>query len=263
LALLFALFVGSQAEGADDAWLSPLQTKGLTKSGVNFILDAEKPAMEKLREVRTLLADYDKAVARKVEAEQTSRELAQLAEWKSQLQDTVSGLNQLINEQGYQRLAAASSRGNGPQFQGGGTAGQSGHLQQLIQQRNVAQFRLAEVGSAQNSVEAQPTTTDVTALDDRVKKRREDLEAAVAEVRPMVDDVLKRYSELGSDPEVKAAVNVGERATRADLKLGPSEGFRTAVKTLEQAERKLTGKTPPTSKKRRQSGRSRGGSGAS
>ena len=61
-------------------------------------------------------------------------------------------------------------------------------------------------------------------------------------LRPMVDEVTKKYAELGADEAVKGALDVVKKASKLKLKLGPSDAFLAASKELDGAERRFLGK---------------------
>jgi hypothetical protein len=244
LSLFLMLLGSSRSLGAEQSTVSALKEKGITKSGVTLVIEAEKPVLTKVKEVRELLTNTIAATTRKAEAEQAITELARLKESRADLQEKLNELNQLINEQGFQQANNAPRPGNGPPGQGNNTFAQAGYLQQLIAQRNMLKSNLVEITSAQNAINAHLPATDTKAMDGEVKANLEASKATVAEMRPMIDEVLKRYTDLASDPSVKAAIGELERATKAKFKLGPSDGFKAAVKMLDEAERKLLGKKP-------------------
>ena len=111
---------------------------------------------------------------------------------------------------------------------------------------------LAEIGQAQQSLKAQAIQPkDKTALDTDVKKKEEAFKTALTELRKQVDEVTKKYSELGADETVKKAIDEMKKAGRVKENLGPSDNFLAGVKELDQAERQFLGKrTPAESKKK-------------
>jgi hypothetical protein len=256
LSLVLILLGSGRSPGADQSAISALKEKGLTKSGVVLVIEGEKTALAKMKDVRELLISAVAATTRKAEAEQAIAELARLKENRAELQEKLNELNQMINEQGFQQASNTPRPGNSPPGQGNNVFAQAGYLQQLITQRNMLKSNLAEITSAQNAINAQLPATDTKGLDGEAKGILDASKAALAELRPMIDDVQKRYTDLGSDSSVKAAIGELERATKARFKLGPSDAFKAAVKTLDQAEQKLLGKKPlAVSKKKRSKAR--------
>jgi hypothetical protein len=238
LPLLFVVIGSGWTRGADSPAVSTLKEKGLTRSGITLVIEAEKPVLAKIKEARAAFAAY--AVAGQV-----ATRLTQLEERRVALEGNLNDLNQQINEQGY----AQAGNSPGP---GINNLAQSGILSQMIAQRNLIKNTLAEANLEEKTFKAEaPQGKDHTALDEDAKKKAEECKAAVAGLRPMVDEVTKKYADLGADGSVKAAIGELEKATKANLKLGPSDAFKAGVKTLEHAERKLLGKkTPAISRKK-------------
>ena len=153
-------------------------------------------------------------------------------------------LNQQINEQGFQQGGARI-----------GGVGQGAYLTQLISQRNMIQTTLAQVAAAQKPVKALPET-DKKTLEAENKKTIDAAKAFLTELRATVDAVTKRYDELSSDESVKSALQALEKAKVGSFKIGPSPTFKTAVKSLENAERLiLAKKTSTVSRKKAKSKR--------
>ena len=161
-----------------------------------------------------------------------------------ELQQRLDQLNQQINEQGFQQNLNRT-----------GGFGQGAYVSQLISQRNMLQMNLAEVVAAQKPVKAL-SESDKKTLDAESKKSLEAAKAFLTEFRESVDAVTKRYDELNSDASVKSALEELEKAKVGSFKLGPSPTFKTAVKSLENAERVvLAKKTSTLSRKKAKSRR--------
>ncbi len=111
---------------------------------------------------------------------------------------------------------------------------------------------LAQIGQTQQALKAQaPQPKDKAALLDDVKKKQEAFTTALADLRQQVDEVTKKYADLGADETVKKTIDDMKKAGRVKENLGPSEAFLAGVKALDQAERKFLGKrTPAASKKK-------------
>ena len=76
------------------------------------------------------------------------------------------------------------------------------------------------------------------------------MKKALADLRPLVDEVKRSYADLGYDPLVKQSLEVVKKTSR--LRLGPSDAFLAGEKTLVRAERQILGKpTPVVSKKKK------------
>jgi hypothetical protein len=244
LTLLFVVLGGLGARGADSPSASVLKKKGLAKSGITFVIEAEEPVLAKMKELRAIFAGYASAAGRQPVAEQVATRLTQLQERRVELQDNLNDLNQQINEQGYMQV------NNSPR-QGPNTPNQSGVLPRMIAQRNLIKGALAEIGLEQKSLKAQmPQVEDRSALDKDVKEKAEACRKAVAELKPMVVGVTKKYADLRADVQVKAAIGELTKAARVNLKLGPSDAFKSGAKALDEAERRLVGK-PKTSSSRK------------
>src|SRR4051812_24584075 len=99
--LAFVVLGSGGTRGADSppASVAALKQKGLTKSGLTFVLEAEKPVLAGMKEVRALVADHARAAEKQAMAEQVATRLAQVEERRAELQDNLNDLNQQINEQ--------------------------------------------------------------------------------------------------------------------------------------------------------------------
>jgi hypothetical protein len=244
LSLPLIVFSSAPSLWADSPAIAVLKEKGLTRSGRVFVIEAEKPALEKSSKIRSALAEYTAAVERKNEAELAAREYAQLEERRVEFQQKLDQLNQQINEQGFQQ---ASTRTGG--------FGQGAYVSQLIAHRNMIQTTVAQVVAAQKPVKAL-SEFDKKTLEAESKKSLEAAKAFLAEFRASVDAVTRRYDELNSDASVKSALQALEKTKVGSFKLGPSPTFKTAVKSLENAERLvLAKKTSTLSRKKAKSGR--------
>ena len=230
LSLPFVVLAPVASLGADPRPMALLKEKGLSRSGRLFVLEAEDSVLEKWKATRAVLADYSRVAARMNEAEQAARELAQLEARRVELQERLNELNQQINEQGFQQ---ANNRPGG--------FGQGAYVSQLISQRNVIRMNLAEIVMTQKSIkdEAGP---EKKALEAASKKSLESATAALKDVRAAVNAVTKRYDELNADASVRKALLKLEKDKVGTFKLGPSMPFKTAAKTLENAERTILAK---------------------
>ena len=95
----------------------------------------------------------------------------------------------------------------------------------------IIKFNLTNITSEQKSFKGQwLQDKDRTALDEEVKKKRETLKTSLAELRPMIGEVTKKYTELRADASVKTAISELQGTTKANFKLGPSEAFQSGAK---------------------------------
>jgi DNA repair exonuclease SbcCD ATPase subunit len=242
LLLLVALGPGlAQAFGGDPAAEAALKEKGLSKAGRVFVIEAEKPVLAKIKEVRAAYAGYASLASKQAAAEHYEAQSAHLEEQRLELKANLDDLNQRIIEQ------ATSPLGNGPQRPGPGNGppGGAGAASPLIPQRDQVKSALAEVTASQKALKSEaPVVKDKAALDDEVKKKAEAFKSALADLRKMVDDVTAKYAELADDDSVKKPLADLEKAAKAKVKLGPSDAFLAGVKELDQAERRFLGKKP-------------------
>ena len=197
-----------------------------------------------MKEARATLASHAELAQRKDQADQADRELAQLEAHQKELQEKLNELNQQINEQGFQQ-------GNAPPRPGNNNLAQRGFGQQLINQRDMIKANLNEMAMVQKTRKSQ--ASDKKTFDEEIKKSTETAKALLAELRPMVDEVTNRYVSLGADADVKSAFSAMEKSGQGSFKLGPSEAFKSAVRTLDQAERLLLGKKSALPRKKTRS----------
>ncbi len=238
MALPIVVFSPVLALGADSPAIGALKEKGLTRSGRLFVIEAEKPVLEKWKEARGVLADYLATAERKNEADLAARESEQLEAQRTELQEKLNELNQQINEQGFQQV-------NGRP----GGFGQGAYLSQLIAQRNLIRMNLAEI-TPQKSVGAD-AAPDRKTLEAESKRKLEAARAVLAEIRESADAVTKRYVDLSSDASVRSALQSLEKEKLGTFKVGPSTPFKTAVKALENAEKMILAKKLSTVARRK------------
>ncbi len=227
------------AFGGDSAAEAALKEKGLVKTGRVLVIEDEKTVLAKMKDARASFASYAMMADRQAASERAEAQAARLEEQRVELKANLDELNLRIIEQ------AATQAGNGPPRQGpgGGTPWGNGQSSPLILQRDQVKAALDEVTLGQKTLKAEaPVVKDKPALDDEVKKRGETFKSALAELRAMVDQVTKKYADLSADATVKKSLADLEKATKAKLKLGPSEAFAAGVKELDQAERRFLGK---------------------
>jgi hypothetical protein len=245
--LLFMLgSVGAESRGGDSAAESTLKEKGLAKTGHTFVIEAEKPVLAKMKEIRAIFASYAAVAEKQAAAEQVAMQSAQLEEHRVELQSGLDDLNQQIVEQVATPTASPFPR------QGPGNAPPTANNNPLLARRDQINLELAEVGRTQRALKTQaPLPANKTALDEDVKKKQEAFKSALSDLRQQVDEVTKKYADLGADPSVKTAITDLMKASKAKVNLGPSDAFLAGVKELDKAERQFLGKrTPAPSKKK-------------
>ncbi|MHC5540218.1 hypothetical protein ACYOEI_18520 [Singulisphaera rosea] len=242
------VLASSVSLAADSPALTALKEQGLIRSGRLFVIDAEKPVLQKMKEARATLAEYTATENRKEESGRASGELAQLEACRTELRQRLEDMNQQINEQSFQQ-------GNGPGRQGAGNFGRGGFSSPLVAQRNQIRMELAEVESHLKDFKDEvPKETDRKALEEESKKNRETVKTTLEDLRRSVDEVTKKYDDLRAASSVKAALETLEKDRAGSFKLGPSAAFTAGVKTLENAERLVLKKAASSTRKK---GRSR------
>src|SRR4051812_28371227 len=111
LALLFIAVGAMGTRGADSPAASLLKDKGLTRSGVTFVIEGEKPVLAKVKELKALFAGYAAAAEQEAAVKMAATRLAQMEERRVELQDQINQLNQQINEQGYTQTGLSPIQG--------------------------------------------------------------------------------------------------------------------------------------------------------
>lgn len=250
LCLPLVLCVGAHGIASDSPSLAKLRTKGLSKSGRYLVIGDEEVVLGRWKASRVTLASSLEVAERRRAAEQEVRNAAELESLRQELQERLNDLNQQINEQ---NLSTALPPSGGP-GQGGlarSGFGQAAMAPPLIQQRNMIRAGLAEITAMQRAAKANANPSeDLKSLSSQGQKSQEAARSTLKELRQQVDAVHKRYAELGADSSVKAAFRSLEQEKLGGLKLGPSNEFRSMVKSLEGTERKILGSTARTARKR-------------
>ena len=229
------------ARGADSPAAAALKAKGLTRSGSTFVIEDETPVLARMKEVKGILARYAALAERQALAEQGTAQLNRMEERRIELQSHLEQINQRIIEQ-------ASQQGGGFGRPGGGGFPGGGGGSPMIAERNQVQATLTEIAAEQKALKAQtPLAKERSTLDENVKKGEEAYKTALAEIRPMVEAVVKKYADLAADEAVKKVMDELKATSKGKVKIGPSDAFVVASKQLDQAERQFLGKKPPAS----------------
>jgi hypothetical protein len=243
--LILILGLGSSwstALGGDSAAETALKQKGLTKTGHTFVIEDEKPVLAKMKEVRGIFASYATVAEKQAAVEQMAMQSAELAQQRTELQANLNMLNQQIAASGASRTVRVG-RMSVPQTPANNPA---------LAQKAEMTATLAQIGQTQQALKAQtPQPKDKTALDDDVKKKQEAFKAALTDLRQQVDEVTKKYADLGADETVKKAIDDLVKASKAKVNLGPSDTFLAGVKELDKAERQFLGKKAPSASKKK------------
>lgn len=235
LALVIASLGSGRAPAlaGDSAAEKALTAKGLTREGRIFVdVEAEKPVLAKIKEVRaTSYAAFAAAAEKQAAAEMLQMQSAQLDEQRLELQANLNALNQQISAQNstmnYGRYGRMARMMPNP----------------LQAQHQQVQAALNQTNTMQKSVRSQiPSAKDKATIDADVKKKGDTFKTALTELRTMVDDVTKRYAELGNDATVKKSLADLEKTGHAKITLGPSDAFTAGMKELDHAERTFLGK---------------------
>jgi predicted RNase H-like nuclease (RuvC/YqgF family) len=230
------------AFGGDSVAEAILKNKGLTRVGRVFVdTAAEQPVLDKMKEIRVTFASYAMVAEKQAIAESIPMQVAELEQQRQMLQATVSTLNQQISAQN-------SSMGSGRY---GRMARMMGPTPLQIEHQQ-AQAALNQTTAMQRNIKSQtPSAKDKATIDADVKKKGDAFKTQLTELRTMVDDVTKKYDELGADAKVKKSLDDLEKAGHATMKLGPSEAFHAGMKELDAAEKRFLGKKPVVAAKKK------------
>ena len=152
--LLIALRCGwTPSRGADAASESLLKSRGLTKSGHAFVIEAETPVLAKMKELRVALDIYSAAAHRKARAEQDATQISQIEERRAELQSELEELNQQINLQGSQTQGGQPF--NGFARPGGMNFQQTTFTTRLSNQRDQVKNYLAEIRFQEREIKSE------------------------------------------------------------------------------------------------------------
>ncbi len=247
LPLLWAALASSAvALGDDKPGERALQSKGLTKVGTAFVIEDEKPVLVKFKEARSAF----NAIAAMGDQRLTHEELAlqgqQLNQRRSELQDQYN----LINQQ----IAAGGATPAFPMVPGAGGGGYDPTgfpgvptVSPMVAERERLREAITQVAVEQSTLNNQsPQPKDTAKLDASMKKADESFKTTLADLRKQVDEVKKKYTDLGADEAVKKPL-AEAKAVNSRLHLGPSDALVAAIKELDKAEQRFLGKRTPVS----------------
>jgi hypothetical protein len=232
----------SMALGGDSAAETALNKKGLTRTGHTFLIEDEKPVLDKMKDVRGIFTSYATAAEKQATVEQMAMQSVQLDQQRAELQANLNMLNQQINASGAARTVRVGRM----------SVPQNASNNPMLAQKAQMSATLTQIGQTQQALKAQaPQPKDKAALDDDVKKKQEAFKSALSDLRQKVDEVTKKYADLGADETVKKSIDDLVKTSKAKVNLGPSDVFLAGVKELDRAERQFLGKkTPAASKKK-------------
>lgn len=244
LPLLIVALGPGLAFGGDSAAEATLKAKDLTKSGRAYVIEAEKPVLAKMKDLKATYTAYAQLAQKQEAFEHYEAQSAQLEENRVTLKTHLDELNQRIIEQATSQGGGGGPGGGGGGQGGGGRGGPGGGQgSPLVLERDQVKATLAEVTLGQKALKSEaPVVRDKAALGEEVKKKGESFRTALAELRSMVDQVTAKYDELGAQPAIKKALEDLRTAAKAKVNLGPSDAFLAGVKELDQAERRFLGK---------------------
>jgi paraquat-inducible protein B len=241
LSLLFIALGSARSQGADSAAEAVLEGKGLAKSGRVYVIEAEAPVLEKMKGVKAAYASYASAVDRQDAADQFASQIVEMEQQRLAMQSNLNALNQGVTQQ--QRMASYGRRGS--------RYTPNAMNSPLVAERDQAKMALAQIANNQKVTKAQVLSPkDRKTLDDQAKAKEDAFKRALEELRPMVDEVEKKYADLKADEAVKKALDDLSKASKTVVKTGPSEPFAAGARALAQAERQYLGKrsTAPNKK---------------
>jgi hypothetical protein len=237
LLLLILGSVGSTSRAGDTEPEATLKSKGLTKTLSTWVIEDEKPVLASMKEAKAVFQSYAQVAERQAEAEQAAAQSKMLDAQRTALQNTLNSVNQQIASTPRQpsmgragRMMQQQNAANNP----------------LLAEKSQLTASLAEVNQTQNVLKSQiPQPKDKAALDAEVKKKEEAFKTTLTDLRKQVDEVTKKYADLGADESIKKSIDQLKETTHAKVKLGPSDAFLSMVKEIEKAEKHYLGKTAP------------------
>lgn len=180
------------ARGAAGAAGETLSTKGLTKSGITYVLAGEKEVLEGMRPLMVLKSKFDADARSRAGLERTETMI------KGYIANADFQRRNLL-----QKLATVTD------------PTQNNHL---IAQIKIIESQMKEAEGAKEENEKK--------LSGLGEKTREDYVTQVLDLSGKAEAVTKQYADLAADPEVKTAL------AAAKGKLGPSEAFAGAARRL-------------------------------
>jgi hypothetical protein len=225
-----------------------LKGRGLLRSSSLYVLEDETLVKTKLYDAQSTFEPFAAAFKQQVVFERAEQQLKVLEQQRIETRRRIDD------------LGVAMSRFPIPRFRNNMDWDA---YNQLRNEQNLLQLSINEVNSNRGTLNNQmPTFQQKEEIKAEVKRRRGPFLDSIRKLRELVDATLEKYQTLAEDDEVKDALVTLGRASKVQLKLGPSSEFRAAVKELEKAEKMIrpgslkapdspSRKTSPSRKSRR------------
>jgi hypothetical protein len=231
LLAFLGLVGGAAAVGAGPSAEEVLKNRGLSLSGLVYVLDAEEDAdlKGKMEAVKPLKERFIAALSRSDEIAQADRAVkeidATVSTFRNERHDFQSQIDLIHrNLPRNNRNVALNSA-------------QLEMIQALEAQRDARDKSVSDLAHRKNTIVADlPTPPQRREVEAAVQKNAGVFAVALADARRVVDRVLSAYFQLARDAEVKKALNDVIRATKSSRSLGPSGKFRLLVRQLESDE---------------------------
>jgi hypothetical protein len=202
-----------------------LKGRGLLRSNALYVLEDETLVKAKLYDAQSTFEPFATAFKQQVVFEHAEQQLKILEQQRIETRRRIDDLNVMIG-----RFPVPRRRNN---FDWD-------NINQLKAERDRLQLSINEVNSNRGTLNNQmPTFRQKEEIKAEVKRRRGPFLDSIRKLRELVDATLEQYQKLAEDDEVKDALVTLGRASKVNLKLGPSGEFRAAVKELEKAEKMI------------------------
>lgn len=209
--LSFGLTVGATVMAAVDPIDSALKEKGLKKSGNYLVLANEATTQKKLNEAKARYKQYSLAAM-------------QQRQYDLGLEENKAYLRQLVEQRRMLGLQLKQARSNQEHNQ----------IVTMLNDSN-DQMRLLE------AEESDPKIKDN--LNANAAQTREQFVQAVIDLRQLIDETQKQYTELAEDEAVKGSIEALNKKGKAKFTLGPSKAFLANVKLVEKVESSVLSET--------------------
>ncbi|MHC5537967.1 retropepsin-like aspartic protease family protein [Singulisphaera rosea] len=202
--LTLALTIAPAVLGADDPADSALKEKGLKKSGNYLVLSSEATTQKKLNETKARYKQYSLAVM-------------QQRQFDRGVEDSKAYLRQLIEQRRILGLQLKQAR----------STDEHNQIVTMLNDTN-DQMKLLE------DEESDPKFKDN--LNANAAQSREQFVQAVIDLRQLIDETQKQYTELSEDETVKESLAALNKKGKTKYSLGPSKAFLANVKLVEKVE---------------------------
>ena len=231
--ILLIVAIVPAARGGDPAAEAALKEKGLVRSGNVFVIEPETQALAKLKEARAASDAHAALVEKRARAGQAVAALAELDNTRAETQAYLDELN------GQLKGSGGLPPGMSSRFR---RATASGRMD-LTAERDATKAGLDAIGRQQKEYRASVLTEKgAKALDAEIVEKWEALKADFVALRPLIDDVRRKYAELEADESVKTALAEANKGVRIRHKLGPSKAFVDGAREFDRSEARVLGK---------------------